>query len=80
MPMVMAIATRYQRLLPAEALNASTINAAYAIGLGDKIGSLQAGKQADILILDTSDYRHLAYEFGKNFVETVIKAGKIVKI
>ena len=80
MPMVMAIATRYQKLLPAEALNASTINAAYAIGMGDRIGSLQAGKQADILILDTADYRHLAYEFGKNFVETVIKDGKIVGV
>ncbi len=79
MPMVMAIAARYQKLLPAEALNASAINAAYAIGLGDRIGSLQAGKQADMLILDASDYRHLAYEFGKNFVETVIKAGRIVK-
>ncbi len=80
MPMVMAIATRYQKLLPAEALNASTINAAYAIGMGDRIGSLQAGKQADILILDTADYRHLAYEFGKNFVERVIKDGKIVGV
>ncbi len=80
MPMVMAIATRYQKLLPAEALNASTINAAYAIGMGDRIGSLQAGKQADILILDTADYRYLAYEFGKNFVERVIKGGKIVGV
>ena len=78
MPMVMAIATRYQKLLPAEVLNASTINAAYAIGMGDRIGSLQAGKRADILILDTADYRHLAYEFGKNFVETVIKDGQVV--
>jgi imidazolonepropionase-like amidohydrolase len=39
---------------------------------------LQAGKRADILILATSDYRHLAYEFGKNFVATVIKEGKVV--
>ena len=76
MPMVMAIATRYQRLLPAEALNAATINAAYAVGLGDEVGSLQPGKRADILILDTDDYRHLAYEFGVNPVEVVIKAGK----
>ena len=79
LPMVMAIAARYQKLLPAETVNAATINAAYAIGMGERVGSLQAGKQADILILDTADYRHLAYEFGKSFVETVIKAGKIVK-
>jgi len=76
MPMVMAIATRYQRLLPAEALNAATINAAYAVGLGDVVGSLQPGKRADILILNTRDYRHLAYEFGVNPVVTVIKAGE----
>ena len=78
MPMVMAIATRYQKLLPAEVLNASTINAAYAVGLGDRVGSLQAGKRADILIHGVSDYRHLAYEFGKNFVEMVIKDGENV--
>ncbi len=78
LPMVMAIATRYLKLLPAEALNAITINAAYAVGLGDLAGSLQPGKWADILILDARDYRHLAYEFGKNAVKTVIKAGRVV--
>ncbi len=78
MPMVMAIAARYQRLLPAEALNAATINAAYAVGLGEEVGSLQPGKRADILILNVRDYRHLAYAFGVNPVATVIKAGAVV--
>ncbi len=78
MPMVMAIACRFQKLLPAEALNASTINAAHAIGLGHKFGSLEVGKQADILILKEADYRHLAYFFGHNPVKMVIKAGKIM--
>ena len=76
MQFVMAIATRYQHLLPSEALNASTINAAYAIGMGDQIGSLQVGKWADFLILDTHDYRHLAYQFGGNLVSDVYKGGK----
>ncbi|MCB9450513.1 MAG: imidazolonepropionase [Anaerolineaceae bacterium] len=76
MPMVMAIASRYQKLLPAEALNASTLNAAYAIGLGDRVGSLEVGKQADCLILDTPDYRSLIYEFGVNRVESVIIKGE----
>jgi imidazolonepropionase len=75
MPLVMAIATRYQRLLPSEALNASTINAAYAIGMGERVGSLEPGKQADALILNTGDYRHVCYQFGGNFVETVVKKG-----
>lgn len=78
MPMVMAIACRYQKLLPAEALNAGTINAAHAIGLGHKIGSLEAGKQADLLILKYNDFRHLAYFFGHNPIETVIKRGRVI--
>jgi len=78
MPLVMAIACRYQRLLPAEALNASTINAAWAIGLGEQLGSIEAGKQADLLILDVPDYRHLAYVFGGNPVSKVYKRGKLV--
>lgn len=78
MPLVMAISTRYQRLLPSEALNASTINAAYAIGMGDRVGSLEPGKQADALVLNTHDYRHVCYQFGGNFVEAVVKGGSVL--
>ncbi|MGI8469207.1 MAG: imidazolonepropionase [Pyrinomonadaceae bacterium] len=78
LPNAMAIACRYQKLLPSETLNAATINAAFAVGLGDKIGSLEIGKQADLLILDADDYRQLSYEFGGNLIEKVIKKGKIV--
>ncbi|HQZ82197.1 MAG TPA: imidazolonepropionase [Pyrinomonadaceae bacterium] len=76
-PMAMAIATRYQKLLPAEALNAATINAAHAIGLGATHGSIEVGKRADILIFDTIDHRQLAYEFGGNQIKTVIARGKV---
>lgn len=78
MPLVMAMACRYQKLLPTEALNASTINAAYAIGLGDRLGSLEVGKQADLLIVNAPDYRHLAYQFGGNLVERVVKRGQLI--
>lgn len=78
LPLAMAIACRYQKLLPAEALNAVTINAAHAVGLGDRIGSIEPGKQADLLIVDAPDYRWLAYEFGGNRVERVIKRGRIL--
>jgi imidazolonepropionase len=78
MPLTMAMACRYGRLLPAEALNASTINAAYAVGLGDRVGSIQVGKEADLCILDVPDYRHLAYWLGGNPVETVIVRGRVV--
>ncbi|MCW1967992.1 MAG: imidazolonepropionase [Anaerolineae bacterium] len=74
--LVMAIACRYQKLSPAEALNACTINAAHALGIGHRVGSLEIGKQADILIVAAPDYRHLAYQFGNNLVERVIKNGR----
>jgi imidazolonepropionase len=74
---VMALACRALKLTPAQALAASTINAAYAIGRDHLIGSLERGKQADLLILSVEDYRHLAYRFGGNLVNTVIKNGTI---
>lgn len=79
MPLVMAIAARYQHLLPSEVLNASSINAAHAIGMGKRVGSLEPGKQADVLILKTGDYRYLCYQFADNLVQTVIKNGIIVQ-
>jgi imidazolonepropionase len=77
-PLVMAIAARYQRLLPAETLNAVTLNAAYALAMGERVGSLETGKQADLLVLDVPDYRHLAYQFGGNLVQAVYKRGRRV--
>jgi imidazolonepropionase len=77
-PLVMAISSRYQRLLPAEALSACTINAAHALGLGHSVGSLEIGKRADLLILSAPDYRYLSYEFGSNLVDTVIIGGRVV--
>lgn len=79
LPFVMALACRMQKLRPAEALNACTINAAHAIGLGERIGSLEAGKQADLLILDAADYRELVYWLGTNLVEGVVKRGRLVE-
>ena len=78
LPNAMAIACRYQKILPSEALNAATINAAFAVGSGEKVGSIEVGKCADISILDAKDYRQLAYEFGGNCIQKVIKNGKIV--
>jgi imidazolonepropionase len=77
LPNAMAIACRYQKLLPAEAFNAATINAAFAVAQGEKIGSIEVGKQADILIFDSKDYREIAYEFGGNLVEKVFKNGAL---
>jgi imidazolonepropionase len=49
------------------------------LGLQDKVGSLEVNKQADILILDVPNYQHIPYQFGRNFVRTVIRKGKILK-
>jgi imidazolonepropionase len=78
MQMVIALACRYMGLTQAQALAAATLNAAHAIGRGDEVGSLEAGKQADILILDTADYRQLGYRYGSNLVQTVIKKGRVI--
>lgn len=77
MQFVIALASRALGLTPAQALAAATINAAAAIRREDRIGSLEPGKQADLLLLSVNDYRHLAYRFGGNLVETVIKKGKV---
>ncbi len=78
MQFVIALACRYLRLTPAQAIAAATINAAAAIGRAGQVGSLEPGKQADVLILSVSDYRHLGYRFGANLVVNVIKKGEVV--
>lgn len=80
LPNALAIACRYQNLLPAEAINAATINAACALGLGHSVGSLETGKQADLLIFDTKDYREIVYEFGGNMIDKIIKRGRLIEI
>jgi imidazolonepropionase len=75
MQFAIALACRHLRLAPAQAIAAATINAAAAIGRADRIGSIEPGKQADLLILSVPDYRHLGYRFGTNLVQTVIKRG-----
>ena len=79
MQFAIALACRYMRLTPAQAIVASTLNAAAAINRADTIGSLEPGKQADLLILNISDYRHLGYRFATNLVQTVIKRGEVTK-
>jgi imidazolonepropionase len=78
MQMVIALACRYMKLTPAQAIASATINAAAAIRLDHTLGSLEAGKQADILVLDVPNYRHLGYRFGTNLVELTVKRGEIV--
>ena len=75
-----ALACRYMKLTPGQAIAAATINAAAAIGMDGIVGSLEPGKQADILVLDIPDYRHIGYRFGTNLVDMVIKRGQIIDV
>ncbi|MEK7310097.1 MAG: amidohydrolase family protein, partial [Planctomycetota bacterium] len=61
------------------ALTAVTINAACAINRENSIGSLEPGKQADMVIWDSPSYKHIPYHFGVNLVDKVIKRGKVIK-
>jgi imidazolonepropionase len=78
MQFAVALACRYLRLTPAQAIAAATINAAAALGRADRVGSLEPGKQADLIVLDVPDYRHLGYRFGTNLVARVVKRGRLV--
>lgn len=80
MQFALALACRYMRLTPREAIAAATINAAAAVRRQDRIGSLEPGKQADLIILDVDDYRHLGYRFGSNLVQSVIKKGNLYQL
>jgi imidazolonepropionase len=78
MQFVIALACRAMGLTPAQAIAATTINAAYAIRREATVGSLEQGKQADVLVLDAPDHRHLGYRFGTNLVRQVVKNGHVV--
>jgi len=80
MQIIIALACTQMRMTPAEAITASTLNAAHALELGDHIGSLSVGKQADIVVFDMPSYRTLPYHFGVNHVRFVIKRGEVITV
>lgn len=77
MPMILSLAATHMKMTPAEAITATTINAAYSLNRGHEIGSLEAGKVADFVIHAGHDYRELAYFFGLQHASQVYCAGKI---
>ena len=78
MPMVCSLASTHMKMTPAEALTAVTINAAYSLGRGEEIGSLEAGKRADFVVHDCEDYREVAYFFGLEHAHAVYANGREV--
>lgn len=78
LPLMLSFACTQLKLSPAEALVGATINAAYALSLGDHIGSIEIGKQADLVVWEADDYRLIPYHMGINLVNTVINRGLVV--
>ena len=78
MPMILTLAVLTMRMTIEEAIVAATANGAAALGRGEEVGSLAAGKQADFIVIDAPSHRHLAYHFGVNPVRMVVKKGKLV--
>ena len=78
MQMILSIACTQMRMTPAEAITAATINSAYSLDYGARVGSLEEGKQADIAVYGCSDFRQIPYFFGVNHASVVIKSGMIV--
>lgn len=78
MTMILSLACTQMKMTPAEGITASTINAAYSLGRGDELGSLEKGKRADFVIHDCEDYRELAYFFGVEHPWRVYASGEMV--
>jgi imidazolonepropionase len=78
MQFTISLACHKMRMTPAEAVTASTINAAAALGLDKKVGTIERGKRADLIVLDIPGHAHLPYKFGTNLCSLVVKDGKTV--
>ncbi len=76
--LVMSIACLYMAMTPEEVFHAVTINAAYSLGRSDRVGSIEVGKQADLVVFDVDSYKKIPYYVGVNLVDTVIKSGQVV--
>ena len=79
MPMIMTIACTQMGMTPEEAITAATINAAAALKMSNRVGSIDVGKQADIILYDAPNYRYIPYHFGSNLVVKIIKKGTILE-
>ncbi len=79
MPLMMTIACTQMHMTPEEALVGSTINAAAVLGRAGQIGSIEPGKEADLVVYEAPSYRSIAYEFGVNLVRRVIKRGVMLE-
>jgi len=78
MQFILSLACTAMRMTPAEAISAATINAAYSLGRAGRLGSLEPGKQADLAVMDVSDYREIPYYFAWNHSVMTVKRGRMI--
>lgn len=78
MQFVLSLACAALRMTPAEAVTAATINAAYSLGRHKRLGTLEPGKQADLIVMDVRDYREIPYYFAWNHCVMTVKRGRII--
>jgi len=78
MQFILSLACAQMQMTPAEAIAAATINGASALGRSDRVGSLEAGKQADLIALDVEDYREIPYYFAVNHCVMTVKRGRVI--
>ncbi len=78
MQMVMTLACVLYKMTPAEALSAATLNAAHSLGRRERLGSLETGKDADLVLWECEHYRQLPYHFGVNQARLVMKRGRVM--
>ncbi len=79
MPMMMTIACTQMKMTPEEVIAASTLNGAAALGLSHETGSIEVGKQADIVVYDVPNYRYIPYHYGVNHAWKIIKNGTVLE-
>ena len=79
MQMMITLACTQMRITPEEAITAATINGAAALGISNEVGSIETGKQADVVIYSVSDYRYIPYHYGVNHVWKVVKNGVVLE-
>lgn len=78
MQATLSIACRYMHMTPAEAISAATINGAHALSIANRVGSLELGKEANLIVANVPDYRELPYHFGGNVVEATMQRGRVI--
>ena len=79
MQMILSLACTEMRMTPAEAIRAATIHGALALRCADRAGSLEPGKQADLIVMNATDYREIPYYFGGNNVHLTIQRGAVIQ-